>query len=452
VTRSTQKQPGPKTGARICIITPGQIGSNPRAFKEAQALHDAGFRVTVIATRTLALVEPLDQSIIGSVPWKLERLDLRSRLRWRTLRAVQLLARRASRTPGLLSLADIGFSAFTMPLRRAAQAHCAELYIAHYPAALPAAARAARRHGGLYAYDAEDFHPGDWPDEPAYETERRLLREVEGRYLPGCSYITAASPLIADAYADVYGIGRPLAVLNTFPLGQAPAGSTAKGTAEPGPSVYWFSQTIGPHRGIECAVRAAGLARCRPHLYLRGSLASGYGEHLERLAHEAGAAGRVHTLPPAEPQSMERLAAAYDVGLVSETGHTGSRRMCLTNKLFSFILAGIPPVMSDTPAHRGFASEAGLTPLLYPIGDAAALATLLDGLLGAPGPLAAARAQAWRLGQSRYNWERERVELLRVVERAISGHKPITGEFFNRRHPDPSVTREPYNARCQRRA
>ena len=41
----------------------------------------------------------------------------------------------------------------------------ADLYIAHYPTALPAAALAAQRNGVIYAYDAEDFHLGDPPED-----------------------------------------------------------------------------------------------------------------------------------------------------------------------------------------------------------------------------------------------------------------------------------------------
>src|SRR5262245_38024012 len=40
---------------RIAIVTPGQIGSNPRVVKEAEALHEAGYTTTVIATRALDL-------------------------------------------------------------------------------------------------------------------------------------------------------------------------------------------------------------------------------------------------------------------------------------------------------------------------------------------------------------------------------------------------------------
>ena len=43
--------------ARICIVTPGALGSNPRVVKEADALVRAGHDVHVIATRSLAVVD-----------------------------------------------------------------------------------------------------------------------------------------------------------------------------------------------------------------------------------------------------------------------------------------------------------------------------------------------------------------------------------------------------------
>jgi glycosyltransferase involved in cell wall biosynthesis len=399
----------------VCIVSTGHIGSNPRVVKEADALHDAGHEVTVIAPRVLDLIEPLDQAVMRRAPWRLERIDLRPALRRRLRRAVQLGARRAYAALGLAWCADPGLSATASLLRRATIATSADLYVAHYPAALPAAAAAARMHGARYAYDAEDFHLGDWPDVPAYEIERRLVRAVESRYLPGCAYVTAASPGIADAYAGTYGIERPRVVLNTFPLAHAAPAPTARGSTQPRPALYWFSQIIGPERGLECAVHAIGRAATRPHLYLRGTPAADFAARLLQLAEEAGAAGRVHLLPPDQPDRMEDLAAAYDAGLCGETGHTAGRRLCLTNKLFTFLLAGIPPFLSDTPAQSRFAAEAGLSDLLYPRDNPTPLARLIDRLLGNPDRLAAARVQAWRLGQERYNWERVRPTLLDCV-------------------------------------
>lgn len=407
--------------ARVCIITPFQIGSNPRVVKEAQALHECGMNVTVIATRMLDIVEPRDQSVMRRIPWRLHRIDLRSRWRWRwrLLRIAQMALRRVYGVTGVAASAELGFSAFTGPVLAAALNTPADLYIAHYPAALPAAVAAARKYTARYAFDAEDFHLGDWPDGPDFQQDRLLLKAIEGRHLPGCAYVTAASPGIADAYTEAYRITRPIVVLNAFPLDQSPSSPAQKGSAEPGPSVYWFSQTIGPYRGLECAVRAVGLAVTRPHLYLRGTPVPDYVALLRQIAAEGGAADRLHILPPEAPDEMPRLAASYDIGLVADYGHTSNRAVALTNKLFTYLLAGIPAVMSDIPAHRAFASEAGLRDRLYGVENPASLARVIDHLLGNPAQLAAARSQSWRLGRERYNWECERTILLRTVFRSL---------------------------------
>jgi glycosyltransferase involved in cell wall biosynthesis len=128
---------------------------------------------------------------------------------------------------------------------------------------------------------------------------------------------------------------------------------------------------------------------------------------------------RLHVLPSDAPSEMERLAATYDVGLSCEPGLTANNRIALGNKLFSYLLGGVPVVMSDIPAHRRFAAEADMNMCLYPVDDAEALAAILDRLLCDPGGLAAARAEAFRLGRDRYNWERESGALLAAVRRSL---------------------------------
>lgn len=400
---------------RICIVTPGPLGSNPRVVKEATALQEAGYDVRVVCTKILSRLQFRDQDVLASATWRTERIDLSTPVRGQFERARQLGMRSAFAVSRLPAFAETALSAFTRRLIAHAVSLPADLYIAHYPAALPAAAIAARRYGSLYAFDAEDFHLGDRPDGSEHAAERRIVRAIEARYLPGCAHVTAASPGIADAYAETYGIPRPTVVLNVFPRSQAPPGPTPRGTTAPAPSVYWFSQTIGPDRGLQCAVRAIGRARARPHLYLRGSSSSAFLDHLRMIAGEAGAGEHLHVLPPAAPSEMVRLAAAYDVGLVGETGHTPSRRIALTNKQFTYLLAGIPVVMSEIPAHCEIAPAMGKATRLYPVDNPAALAAALDTLLGDPASLAAARNAAWRLGQERFNWDIEQAELLKCL-------------------------------------
>jgi glycosyltransferase involved in cell wall biosynthesis len=304
-------------------------------------------------------------------------------------------------------------------LIRAARGVCADLYVAHYSAALPAAALAARTHAGRYAFDAEDFHLGDFSEGPAYEPQRQLLRCIESRYLRGCAYVTAASPGIAIAYSETYGIPLPVVVRNVFPLAHAPEGPTPRGTAIPGPSIYWFSQTIGPDRGLECAVRAIALATSKPHLYLRGFIRDEYRGRLEALAQAEGVEDRLHLLPHASPENMVTLAAAFDLGLVGETGRTPNHRIALANKLFVYALAGVPAVISDIPAHRLYVQQAGETVKLFNVEDSHSMASAIDIFLLDQLALEASRVSAFALGREVLNWDQECSVFLRAVASAL---------------------------------
>lgn len=405
--------------ARICIVTPGQLGSNPRVVKEAEALCSAGHSVQVIASKVAAFVEPRDQAVMSCARFAIERVPFDNRLRWRTSRAWQILARQAFAFAPTTRLAGIAQSALLPRLAAATRRVRADLYVGHYVTGLYAAAQAARENGGLYAFDAEDFHLGDLSDAPEHAFEKRLIRAVEARYLPGAAYITAASPGIAEAYEAEYGTQTPRVVLNAFPKSLAPEAPESARQPLDRPSVYWFSQTIGPDRGLECAVIAIARARSRPHLHLRGTLAAGFGDILKALAARFSATDRLHLHEPGAPDEMVRLAGKYDVGLVSETGSTQNRRIALTNKQFTYLLAGLPIVMSDVPAHVRFAAEAPDASFLYRAEDPEALASVLDRLLLDPANLTSARRQAYALGQSTFNWERESGRLLDAMQSVL---------------------------------
>src|SRR4029077_14322802 len=110
------------------------------------------------------------------------------------------------------------------------------------------------------------------------------------------------------------------------------------------------------------------------------------------------------------------LAAPYARGLSLETDVSENRRLCLTNKIFTYLLAGVPVLMSDTPAQRALAPDLGAAAALVSLADPQGIAGALD-RCGAS--LDAARAEARRLGRERYNWEVEKGALLGSVAAAF---------------------------------
>jgi glycosyltransferase involved in cell wall biosynthesis len=398
----------------VVFLTPGALGSNPRVVKAASACSEVGWSVAVVSARRLAVVEPLDDDILLGADWTSHRLDLRSNLRWRRYR-LEEEARRLLRS--FVGKGHPTSPASSLPLLDRAKRLPARLYVAHYVAALPVAAEAAAKYGARFAFDAEDFHSGEFPKERASDRRRREILEIEAAHLPSAAFVTAAAPLIASAYEREYGIARPSVVLNVFPKRFSPKAPTEAGTAPHRPSLYWFSQTIGPDRGLECALRAIALTRTKPHLFLRGNILHGYDRVLGELARKLGIEMHLHLLAPGLPSQMELLAAEHDLGLISETGHTTNRQIALTNKQFSYLSAGVPILMSDVPGHVEFAREVGAVAGLFEVNNHESLAQLIDARLENPLELVALRRRAFELAQSRYNWDIEKSVLVsRVAE------------------------------------
>jgi glycosyltransferase involved in cell wall biosynthesis len=410
---------------RVCIVTTGHLATNPRAVKEACTLRRAGYDITLVHGDYIPAARAIDSRIAAALRCNRFPVPFGPAQPSRLNYIAQSFRRKAARlTRRALPIGDAAILSAYSPLgpelRRAAQSVPAHFYIAHYVAALPAVASAAKMWRTGYAFDAEDFHTGDLPDDDRHDFDRDLTRAIEQKHLPNAAYVSAASPGIAEAYASEYQIDMPTVLLNTFPKNEAPPASTARGNTLPGPTLYWFSQTIGPDRGLECAIAAIASARSVPHLHLRGTCADGYRKSIMGLASTLGVDDRVHIHAAADPDEMVRLAVQYDAGLVAETGATANHRIMLSNKQFTYLLAGIPALLSDIPSHIRFAKDADGGAFLYRTEDPVSLAAALDALFADPARLARARARAYELAQTRFNWECEAPRLLACVESALA--------------------------------
>src|ERR1022692_1226542 len=171
---------------RICLITPGQPSNNPRLVKEADALTEAGYAVHAICADCGLWPSLMDEELMtgrgGTYEYaagSARRLPgLLRRLRHRAAKQVW------DRSPIDSTLHRAAISPVAPELERAAMRFHADLYIAHHPAALPAAARAAKRFQGKVGYGAEDLHTGMWPYTQGSGPSDRLAEKIERRYLP----------------------------------------------------------------------------------------------------------------------------------------------------------------------------------------------------------------------------------------------------------------------------
>lgn len=414
--------------ARICVVTAGHLATTPRMVKAADALAEEGHQVRLVSTRFVRWATHADGNLLTRRHghWRWSVVDYSAGepwvRRWSGLRrrgAAALAALSPERCPA--DLVFRGYSRVHPELVRAILRQPEDLIYAGTAGALAAAAVASDKSGTPYAVDLEDFHTGEQDDSKQARRSHRFARRIENYVLPGASFRTAGSAAIANAYRDRYGL-EILAIHNTFPL---PAKAPVTGSRKPGPlRLYWFSQTIGPQRGLEDAVHATGKAEIAMELHLRGQRPTAYVESLDRLAREVAPKLRLKLHDPEPPDRMVELCAPYDVGLALEQAHVPNRALCLSNKPLTYLLAGLAIAFTDTPGQRPLATAIGpeLT-LTYSPGDIDTLAAGLVRWARDPATLAAARAASWKAAQRRWHWDhpQERGALVGAAEAALAG-------------------------------
>lgn len=418
-----QNPPKPSGGQRICLITAGHLSTCPRMLKAADALWDAGYNVRVVTGDYISWARPSDRRIHSTRQWQWQpipflrdgaaALYFRSGLRQRGARAVARIWGASHVPVGLAARASLRIFP---ELVRAALSHPADLYYAG-GGALAVAAEAGRRSGKPFALDAEDFHSGE-QEGPGAEFGNALARRIENRILSQAAFLTAASPAIGAAYSETYDV-QPITIHNTFPLPQVEPEFTAGGNPL---QLYWFSQTIGPMRGLEEVVSAVARARISAALHLRGGTLPDYAESLRRLAIETGARLQIFEHKLAAPDRMVELCCAYDVGLAVEQPHTLRLQLALSNKLLTYILGGLAVLATDTAGQHVMAGELGEGAVFYAPGDIDGLAAGLRRWDQDRDALVRAKRACWAAAKRRWHWEHEseRGALLGAVAAALA--------------------------------
>jgi hypothetical protein len=394
-------------------------------LKAADAFHEAGYAVRVVSTRTAGWATASDAAIAASKPWawcavNYDRAEapatwLRSGVRYKAARAFASIVSSVPPT-----VATAAFARVHRELVDAILEEPADFIYGGTTGALAATAEAARRSGMPFAIDFEDFHAGEHAA-PDGDLSNALGAQVMQWSAEGAAFVTAGSEAIAAACRDELGIAA-IAIHNVFPLpAHAPVCRAIDRGRSPF-SVYWFSQTIGPHRGLEDVVRALGATDRPASLNLRGCPAEGYMERLAALARTAAPRVALRVLSPVSPSLMVAECAAFDVGVAAESGHIRNNALALSNKATTYPLAGLPVLITDTAGQRPLADDLGIGALRFSPGDHGTLAAQLVPLMTDAERLGQAGDASWHAARTRWHWdhELERGALVAAVAKALS--------------------------------
>jgi len=416
--------------ARIVLLSGNSLSHNPRVLKAAGTLARAGHDVTVLGAWLDADLKAQDRRVLEHAPFHFvpvldaTQSSLRETMAQLLRRARRKAAHLVHRVAGRESLGQLGYA--MAPLLAHARQIAADLYIAHSEPALYAVWQLLRR-GQRVGVDMEDWFSEDLPPEVRRSRPLKLLRFLEAELLTRGAYASCPSRVMSEALAAAYGGKAPVTIYNAFPRAEWPerAGGWLDRRDPALRSICWYSQTLGPGRGIEDLIAALPLLNSEAELHLRGRAVYGMEAWIRsRLPDRWQQRVFIHPLVPND--ELASRVAEHDIGFAGETRDCRSRDLTVTNKMLQYLLGGLAVVAGDTAGQRDVAVQAPGAVALYEPNNSRSLAEALDGLLQSPDKLGRAKQAALQAAQEIFCWEKQEPVLLDAMTSALGSEPHVS--------------------------
>ncbi|HAA29472.1 MAG TPA: glycosyl transferase family 1 [Cyanobacteria bacterium UBA8553] len=407
--------------AKILILIGAHLCTAPRPQKEAETLANAGYDVTVRGFWFDPELIKRDRILITNKKWRFQPIiDFQPTHRlnnWK-IRLQGRLAKEQFQRFGTFSPALLGYGAKAM--LKAARKARADLTIVHSEAGLWVGNQLLDE-GFCVGVDFEDWFSEDLLPEARTTRPIAQLKALESRLVRDCTYSLTTSHALAEALAEAYQAPKPTVIYNAFPWEERSPINPQKSTRQnPNlPSLHWFSQTIGPGRGLETLFEALPHLTIPVEIHLRGNYPESARQWLEPLVPlEWRDYLFIHpTVPNAE---LLAAIAEHDIGLALECPDIPSRNLTVTNKLFQYLQAGLAVIATDTSGQQEVFSQRCAIGQIIPSNNPVALAQALKDLACEPEKLTLAKAASVQAAKEQFCWEKQCQSLLLTAELALS--------------------------------
>ena len=397
---------------RVVILSTHQPAANPRALKEYETFKNLNYSVKHLYAYNAEWSYKIDENKFKE--GKLQRQDFIEIGGNPNTKPIRFLIARILHKIFRLTSVILPFSR-DMSMEREAfsfwllvRKYPANMYISHYLGTLPGAFRAAMHHQAKIIFDAEDFHRGE---EVYYVNQKKNVIYIEDKYLSRIDAITAASPLISEAYKKLYPGRKVETINNVFPVSHIVDFHVH---SLPELKLFWFSQNITKYRGLEIFVQALNYLKEKAiTLTILGH--TGSDEYKKFLLSISECPEKIIFKIPVPPESLFAVTSKYDIGLAGEIPDNLNKEICLSNKIFTYLLAGNCILASDVRGQKEFMEQYPGIGSTYKFDDPKDLADKIEKFYNDRALLEQCRKNAFTLAKNKLNWELEEKKWLAVV-------------------------------------
>lgn len=249
-----------------------------------------------------------------------------------------------------------------------------------------------------------------------------VVVQAEAENIRAADAVVTVSPVLADRLQHENSLEEtPQVVLNAPVAGTFDRSSPRSVRAEAGLSestpLAVYSGGVHESRGVTTLIRSLP-SLPEVHLAIVASNAESTGvSALLAEAAQRECADRVHVVPFVSPDEVSSYLRTADVG-VHPLLRSGNAELALPNKLFEYLHAGLPMVVSDMPSMAGMVRRYGWGEV-FSAGEPQSLADALRRVLADPTVYAAPLGDA--TAREQFSWERQAETLVQTYDRLIWG-------------------------------
>jgi glycosyltransferase involved in cell wall biosynthesis len=391
---------------KVCMHVLGRASTDVRVMRAATALVQASYEVSVVDIedeRNHQNEEDIHgvciKHIMVSGSFFSTRFD-----KWALIRTAQMLVRsvlRLIQTP-------------------------ADIYHAHDVSALPACYIAACLRRKPIIFDAHEMPLFERPLSELGRSRRwlhKLLTVLLSHILPRCAGIITVSPPIVEEIRSRYGIPEVTLVRNV-PEYRAISKSDRLRQylgLEPEVRIALYQGYLQSNRGLDSLVRAAAFLERDAVIVMMGKNVGTTQTQLEALIASEGVADRVKILPPVPYAELLYWTASADIGLtVASPDHSLNVRYYLPNKLFEYLMAGLPVLTSSLEAMVDVIKTYDVGQVLPSLAPAD-IGEAINRMLADPAGLARQRGNALEAARNEFFWEKESLRLIHLYQGILQG-------------------------------
>ncbi|MEM8484187.1 MAG: glycosyltransferase [Bacteroidota bacterium] len=361
----------PLSDPDILFAITGDPRYNSRALKQLEVLTAAGYDVHVVGLAAAPASEML-----------YERIRL------------QLLERPSGGGPKFFWQTHQLFSAYVAGVKARAY-HASDLYV------LPALSGRVKKTGGKLVYDARERYP--YVASTVGRPWARFFWEMlESRHIRRADSVFTVSQSIASHIAASYNIALPDVLYNVPAFKKAVPSEQLRETLD-----IAVSQTVILHQGkMQKSRGCLLLLQAMQHVAGATLVFLGDGplrQPLEVAVAQYGLQDRVKFKAAVLPDELHAFTCSADIGVTLLEDTCLNHRYALPNKLFEYLMAGVPVLGSDLPEVGGVIEDYGVGRVVD-ASDPAQIGAVLQEMVDAPADRAKWAAASPAVFET-FNWE-----------------------------------------------